>query len=523
MATTAGVTSVYNANTDWENEESYLSGLAKAGNDWAKEQLNALHEAKAMYTTPSTPVQTEPAQTAPTQPVQPSVYTQPTGEYTHSLDGGKTYITGAQALAQQTGITEQQAQALIEQGRQTGTTYDVIMQQARQLASDSLYEDFIAQEYAKWLDLQDSPGAFVAGMPFEDALAYDGGLDQIQLWLQNGFDAKNKGITVTPLTAEKYADIISRVTGGQLDGSGYNQNLVQGMNITGANVGANGQYVSTGGAGGSVSSGSSVGGGSLGIGGGTSGVSGSGGNSQSALIEELYKAQQQAALAELEAAYEQNMLDLDAAAQKIPAIYQDSRNRAARDAAVAGRNFNEYAAASGLSSGAGAQTRLAMDNQLISGLSEISAQEATAMAELENQRAKTKVAYQNAVASAIAEGDLAKAEALYKEAVRMDEMYLQQAYQNAQLELQYAELERALANDKFKQELALQKLRSKSLGSPNPSPDDEPYVSNSTYFNSVRNQYNNMRANGYSNDVIANYLAEMVLKGYVTQQDVDNM
>lgn len=246
--TYAGESSVYNANTNWANEEKYLQGLIDQGNPWAVDQMGILQAAKQSYTQPQTYAQvTQPTTYA--QVTQPTVYTQPTENYNHSLDGGKTWITAAQSLAKQTGVSEQQAQMLLDQGRQTGTTYDVIMQQARQLASDSLYEDFIADRYASWLDLQDSPGAFVAGMPFEDALAYDGGLDQIQMWLQNGFDAKNNGITVTPLTAEKYADIISRVTGGQLDGSGYNQNLVRGMQITGANVGENGQYVKSGGVG----------------------------------------------------------------------------------------------------------------------------------------------------------------------------------------------------------------------------------------------------------------------------------
>ena len=180
---------------------------------------------------------------------------------------------------------------------------------------------------------------------------------------------------------------------------------------------------------------------------------------QSAMIEQLYKAQQDAALAELEAAYNQNVIDLDAAAGKITGIYRAERNRAASDAAVNQRNFDEYAAASGLGSGANAQARLAMNNQLTSGLSPIAQAEADANANIETERAKVKAEYKSAVAKAIAEGNASKAQALYAEAVRMDEMLQQQAVQNAQLALQQAELERALFNDEYARAQAAEKQK----------------------------------------------------------------
>lgn len=152
---------------------------------------------------------------------------------------------------------------------------------------------------------------------------------------------------------------------------------------------------------------------------GTSNYSTSG---YSNMIEEIYKAQLDAATAELKGAYDRNMADIDAAKAKIPAFYQQQRNRAASDAAVTAQNFNEYAAASGLSSGANAQAQLAMNNQLTSGLSSLSQSEAEAMATLETERAKITADYQSAVARAIAEGNAAKAQALYEEAMRVDEL-----------------------------------------------------------------------------------------------------
>lgn len=171
---------------------------------------------------------------------------------------------------------------------------------------------------------------------------------------------------------------------------------------------------------------------------------------RSALIEQLYKAQQDAAVAELDAAYNQNVIDLDAAKSKIPGVYAAQRNRTASDAAVNQRNFGEFAAASGLGSGANAQARLAMNNQLTSGLSSIAQAEADALAEIETERARVQAKYKADVAAAIAEGNAARAQALYAEAVRIDEMLQQQAVQNAQLALQQAELERALYNDEYK-------------------------------------------------------------------------
>lgn len=143
---------------------------------------------------------------------------------------------------------------------------------------------------------------------------------------------------------------------------------------------------------------------------------------QGAMIESLYRAQQDAALAELKSAYDKNVLAIDEAKQKIPALYQQGRNRAASDAAVNARNFNQYAAASGLNTGAAGQAQLAMNNQLQSGLSELHTAEANAIAELEAQRTSITTQYQNAVAQAIAEGNAAKAQALYEEAVRTEEI-----------------------------------------------------------------------------------------------------
>lgn len=243
-------------------------------------------------------------------------------------------------------------------------------------------------------------------------------------------------------------------------------------------------------------------------------------NNQSALIEDLYKAQQEAALAELKAAYDQNVLTMDAAAQKIPGVYRQSRNRAAADAAVNARNFNEYAAASGLSSGAAAQTQLAMNNQLTSGLSDIARQEADAMADLELERARMQTEYKNAVAQAIATGDVEKAKALYSEAVRVDEMMISQAYQNAQLALQQAQHERNLANDKFEQDLILAEQAATKQPTQYYAPPAEP-VDYGKYYNAINTTVGGMQTATEANRAyLETYLATQLANGNITPEGV---
>lgn len=248
---------------------------------------------------------------------------------------------------------------------------------------------------------------------------------------------------------------------------------------------------------------------------------------RSALIEQLYKAQQDAAIAELDAAYNQNVIDLDAAKNKIPGVYAAQRNRTASDAAVNQRNFGEFAAASGLGSGANAQARLAMNNQLTSGLSSIAQAEADALAEIETERARVQAKYKADVAAAIAEGNAAKAQALYAEAVRIDEMLQQQAVQNAQLALQQAELERALYNDEYERSLLEAKKTSGTGGGWQPTgymvqgDDGSWYVNdpspalkvaqtyqknNGTMYEPIATQVANMKQSGYTDDQILDYL-----------------
>lgn len=158
---------------------------------------------------------------------------------------------------------------------------------------------------------------------------------------------------------------------------------------------------------------------------------------QNDYIEALNKAQQEAALQALKSAYEQNVIDIDAQAGKIPGIYQGARNRTSAAAERSRAGFNEYAAASGLNSGAGGQAQLAMSNQNMANMSAIDQQEAQAMNDLETTRLKVSTQYQNDIAQAIADGNLQKAQQLYQEAVRVDESLVAQSKAQADENYRY--------------------------------------------------------------------------------------
>ena len=135
-------------------------------------------------------------------------------------------------------------------------------------------------------------------------------------------------------------------------------------------------------------------------------------------INEIYQQQLEARRAAIESAYKQNIASLDRTAEQIPVTYQSARNQAAGQAAISQKNFDEYAAASGLNSGAAAQARLASNTALQSTLGSISQAEAQALADIELQRRQLEEQYRAEIAAAIAESNAEKARTLYNEYVR---------------------------------------------------------------------------------------------------------
>ena len=214
--------------------------------------------------------------------------------------------------------------------------------------------------------------------------------------------------------------------------------------------------------GGGASSGGSSSGGSSG-GGSVSAAVESGWNSGGAVedlseyLEELYAAQRRQTLANLNNAYQQNVNAINRAGEGVDARYQNARNQAAGASELAARNFAEYAAASGLNSGAGGQAELARNVTLQNNLNDINTAEAEVYADLELQLSNAEMEYNNAIAQAEASNDFALAESLYQEKVRVQQELVNQQMQQYQMDLQNRQLafqqqQAEIANQQWQQQ-----------------------------------------------------------------------
>ena len=175
--------------------------------------------------------------------------------------------------------------------------------------------------------------------------------------------------------------------------------------------------------------------------------SGSGGSSYgsdlSEYLRQMYGAKTDAAIAELTAAYQQNVAAIENARAGLEEQYQSARNQTAGASELAARNFQEYAAAYGLNSGTGGQAELARNVTLQNNLNTLNAEEAQAYADLELAKANAEAEYNMAVAQAQATGDYELANALYQEQIRVQEQLA--AQQQALLEQSRWEQELALS------------------------------------------------------------------------------
>lgn len=160
----------------------------------------------------------------------------------------------------------------------------------------------------------------------------------------------------------------------------------------------------------------------------------------SAYLEDLYAAQRRQTLANLNNAYQQNVNAINRAGEGVDARYQNARNQAAGASELAARNFAEYAAASGLNSGAGGQAELARNVTLQNNLNDINSAEADVYADLELQLANAETEYNNAIAQAEASNDFALAESLYQEKIRVQQELVNQQMQQFQMDLQNRQL-----------------------------------------------------------------------------------
>ena len=158
---------------------------------------------------------------------------------------------------------------------------------------------------------------------------------------------------------------------------------------------------------------------------------------QTGVVNDVYDAARDLTLAQLESAFDANELTLEAERATIPLTYQAQANAMVGDAERERQAFNEYAAASGLNSGAGGQAQLARSIQTQGGLSALRAAEAEAQRTLDVRLSQLEVQYQNDIATAVANGEYQRAAALMEE-YRTQEQSLVSTAQ-AQAELGYRE------------------------------------------------------------------------------------
>ena len=177
---------------------------------------------------------------------------------------------------------------------------------------------------------------------------------------------------------------------------------------------------------------------------GSSGSSGGSGSDLESYLREMYASSLASQQAQLEAAYKQNLAELEQALSKSDAGYTEQKRQTTGTAAQEAANWREMANAMGLNSGAFGQAALAQSNQLQSNLNTLNNAQATAQADIEQTRALLGQQYQLAILEAQANNDFELANALYNEAVRQDEALRQQEQFNAQLQLQYAQMAQSL-------------------------------------------------------------------------------
>ena len=242
-------------------------------------------------------------------------------------------------------------------------------------------------------------------------------------------------------------------------------------------------------------------------------------------INQMYDAALQAQLEQLKASYEQNVSDLDASSVKVDDTYTEQKRQTSGTNAQQNAAWREMANAYGLNSGAIGQAALAQNNQLQSNLNTLESAQAAAQAEIERERALLGQQYQLQINQALAENNYEKAQMLYQEAVRQDELLVQQQQYNANLMLQYAQM--AMQQKQYDTDLQLQYAKmANSSGSGGGTVSDSPktFDTNALYEAIYQSGDSpemfllnaaNQKAYGYGSD--DEYIAQ-ALKGYESWQ-----
>lgn len=153
---------------------------------------------------------------------------------------------------------------------------------------------------------------------------------------------------------------------------------------------------------------------------------------QQAAINQMYDAQQQNKLSQLENAYNQQRSSYEQAAAQIAPTYQAQANDLAVQYERNRHNLNEQAAARGLNTGTASQQQLALNQQWLRNYGTLKGQQAQAETAAQRQLTDLEATYKQQVAQAIAANDYDRAKALYDEG----QTAYQRAMQEDQLEYQ---------------------------------------------------------------------------------------
>lgn len=148
----------------------------------------------------------------------------------------------------------------------------------------------------------------------------------------------------------------------------------------------------------------------------------SGGSDLSGYLNQMYDAQLKSQLAALEAAYQENLAELERNQAETDAAYNEQKRQTQGNAERSAANWRELANAQGLNTGAMGQAALAQNNQLQSNLNTLGAAQAQALANIQSQRTLLGKQYQLQILQAQADNDFERAQKLYDEAVRQDEI-----------------------------------------------------------------------------------------------------
>ena len=144
-------------------------------------------------------------------------------------------------------------------------------------------------------------------------------------------------------------------------------------------------------------------------------------------INAMYDSKLAAQNAQLKKNYDSAMSDIAKEQEDLNRNADEASRQASVQSAQERQRWAESAAASGLSSGADAQARLAQGNQLQKSLTDISTARDTGEAELNRQRSRLADQYAAQIEEARANNDYARAEALYQEALREEQKYKEKA------------------------------------------------------------------------------------------------